>query len=126
MDYKNIFINDRYVEKLIEAKDIIENDYVLFTEDVYDVNFFSAKVIGKRHIYGKINKTFLNDNSVSYSIDVLECIGTNKDEILKKQTIRRKETTIFKKYKVYRKLWNNEINRFLFLDFQEQEKKFAV
>lgn len=126
MEYKNIFINDRYVEKLIEAKDIIENDYVLFTEDVYDVNFFSAKVIGKRHIYGKINKTFLNDNSISYSIDVLECIGTNKDEILKKKTIRRKETTIFKKYNVYRKLWNNEINRFLFLDFKEQERKFAV
>ena len=126
MDLKNLTINDTYVDRLVEADEITEDDIILFTEDVYSSNYFSATIIGKRHILARVTKLHYGDKYLSFSMDVIECIGDNNEEILNKKQIRRREKTIFGKYKVYRRLWNNEFNRYCILDVQEKYKIYTA
>lgn len=118
MDIKKIILNDTYVDRLIETTEITENDLVLFTEDVYSTNFFTANIIGKRHILARILKQSYRSSYITFSMEVIECIGYNCEEIISKGEIRRRETSILGKYKVYRQLWNNELNRCYLLDEQ--------
>lgn len=128
MDIKKITINETFVDKLIEATDITENDLILFTEDVYTTSFFTATIIGKRNILARVVKQSYGNKHITFSMEVIECIGVNADEIMKKKYIRRRESTVFSKYKVYRQLWKNEFNRCYFLDGQfefKNELQFA-
>lgn len=118
MDIKKVTVNETYVERLIETNDVTDNDLILFTEDVYSTNFFTATIIGRRHILARVFKQSYGNQYISFSMEVIECIGTNCEEIINKKEIRRRETTIFGKYKVYRQLWNNELNRCYYLDNQ--------
>ena len=122
MDIKNIKINETYVDKLIETTDITNNDLVLFTEDVYSVGFFTARIIGRRHVLARVTKQSFGSTYITFSMEVIECIGTNCEELMQKKEIRRREKTVFGKYKVYRQLWNNELNRCYYLDNQFEFK----
>ncbi|MDU5107770.1 hypothetical protein [Clostridium sp.] len=116
MDIKSVTFNETFVDKLVETTDITEHDLIIFTEDVYSTSFFTATIIGRRHILARILKQSFGDKYITFSLEVIECIGTNCEELIQKREIRRREKTIFGKYKAYRQLWNNEFNRCYFLD----------
>lgn len=118
MDIKKITFNETFVDNLIEAEEITENDLIIFTEDVYETGLFTATIIGKRTVLSKITKQSFGNNYITFSMEVIECTGTKSEELLKKIFIRRREKTIFSKYNVYRQLWDNELNRCYFLDDQ--------
>lgn len=122
MDIKKITINDTFVDRLVEVDEVVTGDLIVFTEDIYSTNFFTATIIGKRHILARIIKQSYGRNYITFSMEVIECIGDNSSEIIDKGEIRRRENSIFGKYKVYRQLWNNELDRCYLLDGQYRFK----
>lgn len=113
---KKIELNGYIIDQLIETTEVTAGDLIIFTEDVYTDNFFNAKIIGRRTIIARALKQSYGNSYITYSLEVLDCVGFKANEVKEKKYIRKRESHILGKYKVYRKLWNNEINRCYLLD----------
>lgn len=124
MDVKNIIFNGIKVENLIETDNVVSGDLILFTEDVYEGEFFNAKVIGRRNVLAKVYRHNYGHNYITFSLKVIDAIGCKADEVKEKLYIRKREPNLLSKYKVYRTLWKNEINRCYLLDGQYVFKNY--
>lgn len=115
---KTIEFNGFVVDSLIKTNEITVGDMVVFTEDVYNGNFFNSSLIGKRTIVARVFKQSYGQQYITFSMEVLEAMGCNSQDIIDKKFIRKKEPNLFNKYAVYRQLWKNEINRYYLIDSQ--------
>ena len=124
MDIKNIIFNGIKVENLIETENVVSGDLILFTEDVYEGEFFNAKIIGRRNVLAKVYSHSYGKKYITFSLKIVDAIGYKSNEIKEKIYIRKREPSLFSKYKVYRTLWKNEVNRCYLLDGQYVFKNY--
>ena len=129
MFFESVNFNNQIVKDIIETDNVVKGDLIIFTEDVYSKNFYVHKIIGRRTILARIYNHNYGEKYITFSMEVIDCIGTDSDKLIIKKYIKRREPTLFKKYKVYRQIWKteiDEINRFYFLDAQHVFKHSLI
>lgn len=99
----------------ILATEVVKNDTIIFTEDVYSGGYFNRVYVGKRVITAKVDKVIYNSDYITYCMDVIKCSGVEANLILEQQRIRRRDYKIFNDV-VLRQEWQNELNRCILTD----------
>ena len=80
------------------TRDIVEGDILIFVEAVFAGTYRSPKYIGDRTILATVKKESYgaDKGQHTFTLIVHDCIGTQANEILAKETIRRKGRNLYK------------------------------
>lgn len=104
-------IQSKYNNDIVKTDNIVAGDVIFFKENVFNSNYFMKQIIGERIIKAKVYKCSYGKSNITYSLEVLNCIGDYADDVLRKKYIRKREKTLYGSSNIYRLYWKNEINR---------------
>ena len=80
------------------TRDIVEGDILIFVEAVFTGSFRNPKYVGDRTILATVKKESYgaDKGQHTFTLIVHDCEGINANEILAKDTIRRKGRNLYK------------------------------
>jgi|TARA_R110000822_G_scaffold176392_2_gene315901 hypothetical protein len=80
---------------------LVKGMKIEFRENVFSGNYIKPKYLGERRIVGKILKeSYSSRGQHTFTIEVINCEGIKKEDVLSKNKITRKGRNVYKDFNI--------------------------